>query len=794
MKETLIILSCFFIFGITHSIAQRTTPQTITMDGAVDNITAFGQEGMIGSDKVTFFAHWDDNNLYLGWSGGNTNYSSDLYYAAIDTDPNNTNGITNAVEGVSFLSGQNTRKPDYYIVYENNRLFYGSPPGTANAYELYKATGSSWILDSRIPANDNINSRVDLQNSKGEVRIRIPWSVLGFNPGSATPLGLTMWTNDAAGNNLSSRYPMENASDGSTPKTLSYSFLFYNTSSGVNPSADRVIEKNTFTTGGVSESSNIGLTISGNVNLDSDIFLNSNLNILSGSTLNIGKHNLTIKSVSGQGTLTGSPQSNLTLASVGQLKLNQSSPNGPALRDLTVFDSTYVVLKSDLNIYGTLTIGAAASLDLNQQHVTFKSTINGSGRIAPIPNSSSVTNAENVTVEHLVNLRAGGTGRAWYLLAPSVNANASIRDNWMEGGMNIAIGANDNPVPSFGTQITGAGGNAHGFDAVAGNESSLYSIGNGLEPIFTPVGSTTGNLNALTGYFLLVRGDRSTGLAPSDSIILPAGTTILRTTGSLLTGAQTSFTNSMIGGGAFNLVTNPFVSPIDWARVKAASANITPYYTLWDPNLGSSGGFVTVDTTGNASVGIQSHIIESGQAFFVESDGKVPSVHIDEEHKTGFVNRVPVSGKPSVMSFGIILSFTEANGFRRLADGVSVLFNNRYSPNVDGNDAKEISNRDENIAIDREGRHLAIETRPVPVTKEILPIFMNHMKERAYQFEFIPTMTESTSLKAELVDNFLGTKTLLSLSSITAIPFIINSNPASSAFNRFSVLFSPKLL
>ena len=78
---------------------------------------------------------------------------------------------------------------------------------------------------------------------------------------------------------------------------------------------------------------------------------------------------------------------------------------------------------------------------------------------------------------------------------------------------------------------------------------------------------------------------------------MPTTSTTLRTTGTLVTGPVSSFTNPYTGGGAHNLVTNPYPSPIDWSLVQPASTGITAFYTFWDPNVGIRGGFVTVNKT-----------------------------------------------------------------------------------------------------------------------------------------------------------------------------------------------------
>jgi len=523
------------------------------------------------------------------------------------------------------------------------------------------------------------------------------------------------------------------------------------------------------------------------------------LTLSNGTTLSLGGNTLTLTGPvnAGTGTLTGSPTSNIVIGGTAlnqALNFTQTSESTRSLNNLTLNNASSATLGTALDVYGTIAL-TTASLNLNARNLTLKSNAANTARIANLT-GSTLTGGTNVTMERWIKLRAGGTGRAYRLLAPTVNTaghatRPTMKDNWMEGGMNTAIGTNVNPVPLFGTQITGAGGNANGFDVTQTNQSSAYAATNAVVPTYTTIANTGVSLNALTGYFMYIRGDRSTNMQIPLAPGMPTSSTTLRATGTVLQGTQTSFTNSFTGGGALNLVTNPYPSPIDWSLVKAASSNITDFYTIWDPNFGTRGGFVTISSAGIASSGLATQFIQSGQAFFVESNGAgIPSVSIQESHKTaGNNNEVFLTPPPPVEAFRAELYFTEPNAYRRVVDGAIALFNNKYSAAVDNNDAKEINNWDENIAINRAGNNLAIEGRPVILTKDTLPLFMNNMKEQSYEFEFTPAMFTNPNLKAELIDNFLNTRTLLSVTATSVVPFIVTADPASKASDRFKVVF-----
>ena len=244
------------------------------------------------------------------------------------------------------------------------------------------------------------------------------------------------------------------------------------------------------------------------------------------------------------------------------------------------------------------------------------------------------------------------------------------------------------------------------------------------------------------------------------------------------------------------MVTNPYPSPISWNSIytDGGNANMGDSYTLWDAEQGTRGGFVTVDYLGNTSVSSAATVnIQPGQAFFVQTtNGTAPVLTIKESFKTS-VNSNGIYGPQSgpMATFGASLYFTDANGFRQVADGVKAIFDNSYSSTVDSYDAVEINNWDENIAILREGKHLAIEKRADITAKDTIPIFMNNMRQMGYEFQFDAGNFSDPALAATLVDNFTGIRSPLSVSGTTVVPFTVNSTAGSFATNRFMVVFAP---
>lgn len=527
--------------------------------------------------------------------------------------------------------------------------------------------------------------------------------------------------------------------------------------------------------------------------------------INSGKILAIGANTLTVNTgISGAGRLVGSSTSNLVLAGgTSTLLFDQSTEANLSLGNLTLNSGASATLGDPMDVWGTIQL-TSATLNLNAKHLTLKSTSANTARIGNLT-GSTLSNATNVTMERYIKLRTPGTGdgtgnygRAYRLLTPTVNTSGSINANWQEGQMVSTIGTPVNTMPGYGTHITGSGGNANGFDRTQTNAASLYLTTNGTTLSYNAVTSTAGTLDAKTGYFLYLRGDRSMDLQVPLGPNMPTSSTTLRATGTVLTGDQTTFANALqSGAGTLNLVTNPYPSPIDWALVYGDATHITDAYTYWDPNLGTRGGFATVNTVGGTSTAESGTVggtqyIQSGQAFFVQSaDATTPTVTIKESHKAAGNNNGVFKTTSTLESFRTTLYFIEPSGYRRASDGALAIFDNSYSAALDQHDAFEINNWDENIAIAREGKHIAIESRPVIQSKDTIPLFMNNMKQQGYQFEFVPSLFTNPALKAELIDKFLGTRTLISVVDTARVSFSITSDPASSATDRFMVVFGP---
>jgi hypothetical protein len=448
---------------------------------------------------------------------------------------------------------------------------------------------------------------------------------------------------------------------------------------------------------------------------------------------------------------------------------------------------------------GALNISGGTT-DFNGRSVTFKSTASGTGYLANV--AGTLNDATNVTVERYIS---AASNQAYRLLTPGVTTSTSIRANWQENTNNTEIDytSNSNPNPGYGTHITGSADGSNGFDATTGGNAasakSLYTYTPGNPGSWTAVANTNVNtLSATTGYLLYVRGSRFVNLTVNNAQNITNGThgnTTLRATGTLQTGTiniPTSTANNFV------LVANPYAAPLRWDATTGVyslannSTNFENYVTIWDPNQSTRGAYVTINSTGTVSAGALTQNLQTGQAFFVKvkSDAVgTPNFTLQESHKatSNSLDAFRLGTQQELLRAGLF--FTHTDNTRRQADGVVTVYDNNYSAAFDGDDAMQIANWDEDVAIVSNNKELSIESRPLADNGDTIFFNMARLREINYEWEFVAENFNAPGLTAYVQDAFTNTETAISLSGTTVVPFTVTSNAASKAANRFRVVY-----
>ncbi len=452
---------------------------------------------------------------------------------------------------------------------------------------------------------------------------------------------------------------------------------------------------------------------------------------------------------------------------------------GATAYGLTIYNPTSVTLDGNLALTGILTL--ETGMFNTGDSLTLKSTAENTAQVA----ESAGTILGNVTVERFIPAR-----RAFRLLS-SPTTGGTIFSNWQEGAPST------DPV-GLGTDITGTGGAANGFDVSGSNNPSLFTHNNNTAQ-WEAVTNTNIALTAGTPYRILVRGDRTVNQSSNAAVATP---TTLRTTGTLVTG-PVLVTDLNPAAGGFSFVGNPYQSTVDMKQVLEDdnTVNINDnFYYVWDPTVGSRGAYVTVNLNTNTNTNVNSvadKYLRPAQAFFVQTQNAgTASFLFKEEYKVVSDTETPHLHKTASdddSRIALMLYTDEslaANG--PAADGLVISFADGNSNGVDNFDAAKPVNQDENISLINDGQTLSFESRALPVGGEILAL--NATTYRTNNYTFKAVVNNISGVSAWLQDTYTGTLTQLQNNGETAYSFTVaEGDAASTAANRFNIVFQETL-
>ena len=485
---------------------------------------------------------------------------------------------------------------------------------------------------------------------------------------------------------------------------------------------------------------------------------------VTGSVFNLGKLNASSGIIEFNGD---TPQTVLGGISVKNLIINNSNGVylGNTSADTVSVTGIYTPVSGILNTNGNLLL-------VSDQNGT-----------ASVANGGDHYISGNVTVQRYHNNK-----RAWILLTAPLTtygmngaAIGDIYSNWQAdtyiAGPDTTNGLDKGINSSYSMQYwTGSKwGNIN-------NTKNSYSL-------FGKIAATNDSMYNKP-FFLFVRGNRS--ITPSMGTAGHSAVTLCAT-GSLQTGDLPA---TIIGNsGIFGLVSNPYAAPIDLNIFRTDNSGLMNTYYYWDPNLSTTGGYVTASylankwyfinqTSGNLSPGF----IQSGQAFFLTSNGKKTVLFRESQKNTDSSSNTVFECDSVTASVKVELS---KGAPQVLIDGVLGLYNNNFETAIiQGEDAIKFWGNEENIAILSSGSYLSLEARPdINKTDTMFLYLSNMMIGTTYNF----TITENNlpgNVIGYLIDNFLCTKTQLNFPSAINLNFNVTAVLGSNASNRFVIVFN----
>lgn len=509
----------------------------------------------------------------------------------------------------------------------------------------------------------------------------------------------------------------------------------------------------------------------------------SSLTISSGVSFSLGSSVLTITgNLTNNGTITGSGKlvmggtSAQTISGAGtvhNIEINNTSGG--------------VSIASGANkLYVTGLYTPTSGVLTTNGNLVFRSTISQEGVVGTAGTCPTEPISGDVTVEKYIPAK-----RAFRFLTPGVTTSTNINTNWQEGSSVAStagypyVSGTENPLPGYGTHITGTGGSTNGFDLSLTNNPSLFTFNVNTDINTLPGGAwvaeentnAAGNvLKSGEGYRIFIRGDRSANL---NTDIENAIASTLRTKGVLKVCASMSFTTTSVvplssRASRFTFIGNPYWSVVDWHAVTKSNVENNIYY--WDPTQNGTNGrgvYVTYNEStqstsvdpSSAQLSQVSRYIQPGQAFFVRNlstvDGSsvLPSIIFDHADIVGSSPpRTAIFGKKNNLSAGVELGMDDQQRVRGTvplaiekiyvslliknkigsgpADGFLVAYNQGFTDTYGKEDAAKFSNLDENIAAVYNGSRQSIlglqSANGNQIKSDTIPISMSNLYDGEY--------------------------------------------------------------
>ena len=452
-------------------------------------------------------------------------------------------------------------------------------------------------------------------------------------------------------------------------------------------------------------------------------------------------------------------------------------------KNFTVAHSGTSLLNNRITVTGALTV-SSGTLNANN-NLTLVSNAAGSAVIAPVV--GSITG--KVTVQRYIALGK----RAFRFLTPSVTTDNYIKLNWQES-----------------THITGSTTGENGFDITASGNPSMYTYNNQqvTGSGWAPIASTTGTyLNALQGYRILVRGDRTSTLItqasqPDMNVPITLSATGTVTTGPITFNSSSTpvSINSTSNGttDGYSLIANPYVNTLDWNNL--TKTGLTDAYYTWNSNMGTSderGRYVAFSTATSLTNSVYRYI-QPGQAFFVKniSLGTAGSITFNESDKLGTnITNFYRTATPNLTRLELQVYQTSELALGGYPiDAAESVFDNQFTNAIENGDVTKLSTGIENISFLNSNLTLAIDARPQVVTTDELLVQLQQFKaNKNYTFRthfnnFDPASTPF------LVDTYLNQYTALANTATTDVAFVTTADALSYGSNRFKIVFQNNAL
>ncbi|MBK6835698.1 MAG: fibronectin type III domain-containing protein [Bacteroidetes bacterium] len=329
--------------------------------------------------------------------------------------------------------------------------------------------------------------------------------------------------------------------------------------------------------------------------------LNSAITALGNFTINTNS-NLDVNTTNNQITIRGNFSNSGTLTTRnGNIFLNgttNQSIGGTSTTnfyDLTLNNNAGATLANAENIIGALILNNG-TFTTTGQTLTLVSTATGTGRIAAITGSGDIIG--NVTAQRFM---PGGT-TGWAFLGSPINS-ALTYANW------------DDDIPI--SCPTCPDGNAGGFESIYTYDETAPGLMDD-DASYIVINTINDPITPDKGYWVYL-GD---GFSTTNNLTFDLSGTVQKNNHTI----SLDYTNTgQPTEDGWNLISNPYPSPIRWSLLRGATPNIDNGVYIYNADLnGGSGGYATyVNGISSPAVGAGGigDTIPMSQGFYVHSTG-----------------------------------------------------------------------------------------------------------------------------------------------------------------------------
>ena len=447
---------------------------------------------------------------------------------------------------------------------------------------------------------------------------------------------------------------------------------------------------------------------------------------------------------------------------------------GFAYNSLTVSRTGIKTMLANASVRNTLQVGNNTTFDAdgisNNRVVTLLSSQASTARIAPLLTGAAIVGNMNVQ-----RWTRGGIRSNRFLGSPVDSTNGvtfkQLKDNVIVLGPGAGANGFDNP-----TVFTS---NLSVFDESLPNGNEWRSPSNINEAI--PKGK---------GLILYHVGDRTQ--IPISNITVPNSVTIdfkgVPNQGNInlpiqCTGACIEADN----GNGWNLLSNPYASPIDWMSTDWTKVGVSGTIFIWNPRINQYASFNSNNPSAATNGG--SRYIGPGQAFFLKATASNPVLNINELVKS--------SQFPDTLMFrnGLIqdqLRLTISNTQMEISDEVVIGYDQFATESFeDAFDATKPILPDVNLnisAINDIGEELSAHIFNAPdleSSEKVIPLNLNAIAG-VYEFQASQLSSFGNGVSFYLKDEYKGTTTRLIEGLKIAIE--VNENPTSIEKGRLKLI------